>query len=221
MDGLTPEENEAFEARRKHSDMCSARIAEKMLQRWALLNEQCPAGCPVPLVRNKQGERFCVSCNAFVREDGGASPSAPAPAPAPAPSAPQPAMDFKDEKRRRVLTDEFEAAPPVAARPSPVAEPSRAVSSLLSDTRTPIAPSRATQGPAQAVGSGTPVRSAAAMERSRGLEAALDALVQKLDLYTRALKTATDPSELQIVCSAMADIGRALHALQRVDPSLL
>jgi hypothetical protein len=44
------------------------KIAQKLLQGWAMLNEYCPKGCNVPLVRSRHGERCCVVCEA---EPGG------------------------------------------------------------------------------------------------------------------------------------------------------
>eukprot|EP00002_Diphylleia_rotans_P016223 TRINITY_DN3154_c0_g1_i3.p1 TRINITY_DN3154_c0_g1~~TRINITY_DN3154_c0_g1_i3.p1 ORF type:complete len:170 (+),score=33.28 TRINITY_DN3154_c0_g1_i3:133-642(+) len=56
-----------IEARRKKNDLHSAAIAKKLLEGWTLLNDCCPKpDCTVPLVRNRNGQLFCVSCNNWI-----------------------------------------------------------------------------------------------------------------------------------------------------------
>ncbi|TMW56618.1 hypothetical protein Poli38472_006628 [Pythium oligandrum] len=56
----------AAEAKYKKRDDASARLGEKLLQGWTMLGVHCPSDeCFTPLVRNKQGQMFCVSCNRF------------------------------------------------------------------------------------------------------------------------------------------------------------
>jgi len=47
----------------------SAKIGEKLLMGWTLLEPSCPR-CNTPLMRDREKKTFCVSCNAMVvRED--------------------------------------------------------------------------------------------------------------------------------------------------------
>ncbi|GAB4816168.1 hypothetical protein N2152v2_003214 [Parachlorella kessleri] len=46
-------------------DAVSKRIADKMLEGWALLDDSCPR-CHTVLVRNRQRQMFCVGCDMFV-----------------------------------------------------------------------------------------------------------------------------------------------------------
>ncbi|KAI8881734.1 hypothetical protein K501DRAFT_324320 [Backusella circina FSU 941] len=55
--------------RREQSSKASQLIGQKMLQRWALLNEQCPnESCyAVPLIRNPDTKQmFCVICENYI-----------------------------------------------------------------------------------------------------------------------------------------------------------
>ena len=64
--------------RRRRSDEASRRIAEFLLQGWALLDDYCPmAGCNCPLVRNRESKRRCVSCDMWVMAPGQAPPPPP------------------------------------------------------------------------------------------------------------------------------------------------
>ncbi|KAJ0411012.1 hypothetical protein ATCC90586_003614 [Pythium insidiosum] len=48
-------------------DQASARLGEKLLQGWTMLATHCPSdNCFTPLMRNKQGQMFCVGCDRFV-----------------------------------------------------------------------------------------------------------------------------------------------------------
>ncbi|GLD99427.1 hypothetical protein PINS_up008146 [Pythium insidiosum] len=48
-------------------DQASARLGEKLLQGWTMLATHCPSDdCFTPLMRNKQGQMFCVGCGRFV-----------------------------------------------------------------------------------------------------------------------------------------------------------
>ena len=64
--------------RRRRSDEASKKIAEYLLQGWALLDDYCPmAGCNCPLVRNRDGQRRCVSCDMWVMAAGQTPPPPP------------------------------------------------------------------------------------------------------------------------------------------------
>ena len=87
------------------ADDDASKMAEKLLQGWTMLAEYCPMeGCLAPLMRSREGRRYCVSHEMFVmspeeaeamRESGagpGGIDAAPAPAhAADAPAAPAPA----------------------------------------------------------------------------------------------------------------------------------
>lgn len=54
----------------------SAEIAQKLLQGWNLLNEYCPApNCNLPLVKNKDGQMYCVQCQEWVISEDDFDPS--------------------------------------------------------------------------------------------------------------------------------------------------
>jgi uncharacterized Zn finger protein (UPF0148 family) len=61
----TEEELKEIEAARKRNDEISAKLSQKLLQGWALIDIVCPA-CYTPLMRNKQKELFCVACDTLV-----------------------------------------------------------------------------------------------------------------------------------------------------------
>ena len=64
--------------RRRRSDEASRKIAEYLLQGWALLDDYCPmAGCNCPLVRSRENQRRCVSCDMWVMAPGQAPPPPP------------------------------------------------------------------------------------------------------------------------------------------------
>eukprot|EP00274_Cyanoptyche_gloeocystis_P003260 CAMPEP_0196658628 /NCGR_PEP_ID=MMETSP1086-20130531/30648_1 /TAXON_ID=77921 /ORGANISM="Cyanoptyche gloeocystis , Strain SAG4.97" /LENGTH=198 /DNA_ID=CAMNT_0041992279 /DNA_START=78 /DNA_END=671 /DNA_ORIENTATION=+ len=108
---------EYIEERRKKSDQCSAKIAEKLLQGWTLLQDCCPAGCPVPLVRNKAKEMFCVSCGRkVVRESDLPQPSTQTPTPTQtqAESAPEASQPRQQEPTRNPRASSPHTEPPGA-----------------------------------------------------------------------------------------------------------
>jgi len=59
-------DGQALQAGPRRSDRISALIAEKLLEGWTLLNEVSPFDSVTPLVRNRDGRRFCVSSNLWV-----------------------------------------------------------------------------------------------------------------------------------------------------------
>ena len=101
------------------ADDDASKMAEKLLQGWTMLAEYCPMeGCLAPLMRSREGRRYCVSHEMFVmspeeaeamRESGagpGGIDAAPAPAhAADAPAAPAPAsperIDFYQKLKQR------------------------------------------------------------------------------------------------------------------------
>ena len=91
----------AAAAKGKKDDDNASAIAEKLLQGWTMLAEYCPVeGCQTPLMRSREGKRFCVAHDMFVmspeeaaamKRDGkgvagieASSPTHAAPAPRPA-----------------------------------------------------------------------------------------------------------------------------------------
>ena len=90
----------------------ASKIAEKLLQGWTMLAEYCPAdGCTTPLMRGRDGRRFCVAHDMYVmspeeaedmkRKGGGvgggdATATKASPTPAPAPESKPPAPDRID-----------------------------------------------------------------------------------------------------------------------------
>ena len=98
----------------------ASKIAEKLLQGWTMLAEYCPAdGCVTPLMRGRDGRRFCVAHDMFVmsseeaeemkRKGGGvgggdapaakASPSSSAPAPSGSEPSSLDRIDFYSQLR--------------------------------------------------------------------------------------------------------------------------
>lgn len=65
------------------TDNHPAKIAKYLLKGWCLLNEYCPHGHNIPLVRSKEGETLCVGCVENLPVEG-AAPSSAGTAPAPA-----------------------------------------------------------------------------------------------------------------------------------------
>ncbi len=65
----TMEDEEIRLQRREQSDRSSKLIGEKMLQGWKMLGEYCPnTTCHgIPLVANRNEEKFCVICDKFVK----------------------------------------------------------------------------------------------------------------------------------------------------------
>lgn len=70
-----------------------AKIAQYLLKGWCLLNEYCPNGQNIPLVRSREGALLCCGCDYYVPPPGQAgkaetcTPCAPSPVPAPPLSA--------------------------------------------------------------------------------------------------------------------------------------
>ena len=53
--------------KRKKDDDNAAAIAEKLLQGWTMLAEYCPMeGCLAPLMRSREGRRYCVAHDMYV-----------------------------------------------------------------------------------------------------------------------------------------------------------
>jgi hypothetical protein len=98
----------------------ASKIAEKLLQGWTMLAEYCPAdGCMTPLMRGRDGRRFCVAHDMFVmsseeaeemkKKGGGvgggdapaakASPSSSAPAPSGSKPSSLDRIDFYSQLR--------------------------------------------------------------------------------------------------------------------------
>ena len=51
----------------QRDDDHAGKIAEKLLEGWTLLAEYCPVeGCLAPLMRSRDGRKFCVAHNMFV-----------------------------------------------------------------------------------------------------------------------------------------------------------
>ena len=49
------------------ADDDASKMAEKLLQGWTMLAEYCPMeGCLAPLMRSREGRRYCVSHEMFV-----------------------------------------------------------------------------------------------------------------------------------------------------------
>lgn len=73
-----------------------AKIAQYLLKGWCLLNEYCPNGQNIPLVRSRKGELLCCGCDYYVPPPGEAcAPCAPVPVPVPPlPAAPVPAASI-------------------------------------------------------------------------------------------------------------------------------
>ena len=83
--------------KRKKDDDNAAAIAEKLLQGWTMLAEYCPMeGCLAPLMRSRDGRKYCVAHDMYVmspeeadamKANGGGvegrSVGSPAPKPAP------------------------------------------------------------------------------------------------------------------------------------------
>ncbi|OQR93698.1 hypothetical protein THRCLA_08380 [Thraustotheca clavata] len=71
-DGPTPrssnDEQEAeYLAKKKRRDAASSKMGEKMLQGWTLLGVHCPVeDCLMPLMRNRDGQMYCVNCEQYV-----------------------------------------------------------------------------------------------------------------------------------------------------------
>ncbi|KAI8927006.1 hypothetical protein BC831DRAFT_511220 [Entophlyctis helioformis] len=83
--GVSAETARINQERRELSDRASRLIGQRMLQGWAILQDEC-AACPsIPLVRSRQKQTLCVICG---RVDGKLPASAAPVAAVPAVSAP-------------------------------------------------------------------------------------------------------------------------------------
>ena len=101
--------------RRRRSDEASRKIAEYLLQGWALLDDYCPmAGCNCPLVRSREAQRRCVSCDMWVMAPGQAPPPPPqleqAHPPPPATGSPVPRPSPGRQSRESLLSQGPEGA---------------------------------------------------------------------------------------------------------------
>ncbi|KAJ3129968.1 hypothetical protein HK098_007234 [Nowakowskiella sp. JEL0407] len=58
---LTEEQKQQKQKR----DLATKLLGQKLLQGWTLLGEECPICIGIPLMKNRQGEKFCVSCEKY------------------------------------------------------------------------------------------------------------------------------------------------------------
>jgi len=141
----------AAAAKGKKDDDNASAIAEKLLQGWTMLAEYCPVeGCQTPLMRSREGKRFCVAHDMFVmspeeaaamKRDGKGVAGIEASSPTHAAPAPRPAerIDFyrqlKDGSSPSTIPEPVVAmdAAPTPPTPTPTALPSTATDA--SDTR--------------------------------------------------------------------------------------
>lgn len=103
------------------ADNHPAKIAKYLLKGWCLLNEYCPNGHNIPLVRSRSGQLVCVcgdaSCAHHLPEEGVAGYPATAPATQPAASPPRVVAPAQ-------LMPAYVAAPAQLTSSAPVADSS-------------------------------------------------------------------------------------------------
>jgi len=222
------------EQRRRQSDTCSKKIAEKLLQGWALLNDTCPMGCPVPLVRNKQKEMMCVNCGTWaIRSEDSAqvipqpssssSTANPSSSPSPPENLPGSGQRFKgepEEKKRRVLEEGAPSlVPSVVNTPASLPSiPPLAPPPLHSVTATPL-PTTSGSASLPYVHHQQPIGTLP-QGGDEVVLAALDVLFSKLARCTRLLEaSSTRVEELAPVCRAITELSQAIESLSRLVPS--
>ena len=179
--------------RRRRSDEASRRIAEFLLQGWALLDDYCPmAGCNCPLVRNRESKKRCVSCDMWVMAPG---------------EAPPPPLVLE------------KAEAPAVGSPTPLSSPgtggqqmTQAETTIGSGEEWPV-----TRG-ANYGGSGrTPVDRAAA-PAPLGLQSTIDILLERIGRAEDALRPpALVPSEAREWVALITDCANAIKALDDVQ----
>ena len=114
----------------KRDDDSAGAIAEKLLEGWTLLAEYCPMeGCLAPLMRSRDGRRYCVTHSMFVmspeeadamqKSGDGVGPNPAQSKPAPAPPADR--IDFyKQLKTGATTTTALAPVPRAAAAAAPM-----------------------------------------------------------------------------------------------------
>jgi len=63
------EKNNEYAEKRKKQDIASKKLGELMLKGWAMLADVCE-DCDIPLMRNRQNEKLCVSCEKWTNKKG-------------------------------------------------------------------------------------------------------------------------------------------------------
>ena len=199
----------------------SATLAQRLLQGWAMLSATCPElGCHSPLMRDRDGKEQCVTCSGGGGETSASSTqrhqtAVAAPAAAPAAggggtaqaSAAIPVQATGDFAGEMETEDEDDQAMLDGGAGRMYAE--RRIEELLAAS-TAVAGGGAGGGPApsgktaRAVDSG-PEGAAAAVDRSRVRNQALDTLYRALDLSQRRLRACSSSPSSSAVESVDVD----------------
>lgn len=125
------------------ADNHPAHIAKYLLKGWCLLNEYCPEGSNIPLVRSREGQLLCVACNpscphfATYGEQSQSQSAAPAqPKAAPETVIAEPAQEAKVIRPVQIQLEE-EAKPMEEERFAP---PARSMQAAGLETPEPLQP---------------------------------------------------------------------------------
>ena len=161
----------------------SGAMGDLLLRGWAMLGDCCPACATTPLMRSRDGRRYCVACRLFVVDEGeegvggggqrGAGVRGPAP-PEPAPAAATPPL------------------PPSAARAAPPAPVPAAI------PPPPRAAAPTSSAKADALAEAEAVLVSALREATAALEAA---------------RAASNPGGAAALACLVGDCARALKAV--------
>eukprot|EP01089_Gocevia_fonbrunei_P014563 TRINITY_DN400_c0_g1_i2.p1 TRINITY_DN400_c0_g1~~TRINITY_DN400_c0_g1_i2.p1 ORF type:complete len:232 (+),score=46.14 TRINITY_DN400_c0_g1_i2:63-758(+) len=128
-------------ARREKADRDSSKMAEKLLLGWCMLNDYCSKnGCAVPLLRDRSGGIYCVSCDSYVNKN-----------------QPEPIAPAKETKVAKTESKQENTAKPVEKASDTTADdfsftllPKTTASSLAAGVRSVFATSRtSTSAPIQ------------------------------------------------------------------------
>jgi len=177
----------------------TTKMGEKLLEGWTLLQQSCP-GCSVPLMKDKNGTMYCLSCNTMVITPGQYDPtkhnllkrsehSQPRKE-----SSDETNVHTGEEKRQpqysyptkmTSVTEQQQAPPPIPPRPSPLSS-----TVLLRES-----------------------------EHQMLIENTVQALYRKIDDCQRVLVTSSETHRCQSLCSLITECATAIKALNDLGSS--
>ncbi|KAJ2752490.1 hypothetical protein GGI19_003797 [Coemansia pectinata] len=179
----------ARQRKREQSDLASQRIAKRLLQGWAMIDQACPnESCySVPLVQDREKTQLCVVCGQhYMDEDAYAKKfGALAPATTPSSSNSHPAPENKPLARQ-----------------------------VLADLPTPVTAATASSDKTAARSPDVEARPAKRRHRSAAVGVAVKALEDKLAKLSAQLAEATDCRDICSISKAIGACARAIHECQ-------
>lgn len=176
--------------RERQQDEIADRLGSLLQKGWAMLNQYCPT-CACTLMRSRQGELFCVSCEKKVGPDGAAQQTQGSTA----------AEESKAPASAAQTSVQSAVSQPAATQPRAPERKAPSADARVEDT------ARVNR---------TAAASLSSMPADRVMQTTASTVVEKMDEAQRALALSQDPRKIASLARVIADLAKALAALREL-----